>query len=293
MRVGKRIVEIVIMLFCTAAINALALTPTIKVNTQQVNEGYTLLDQTMKPTKALQTILEKENIKATNYEKLVQQTQQKWLRKPGTERWHLDQTVKPECNKLFESLGLVEACNPRYKHYDYVLVLGAVTKTMQLRLNYLIDQYRRGVKFKEVYFLVGERPLATDNKDDFIPNMPTTLKTEADAADYLVKSLKQTKIFKDIPIHVVRSHMNGMVRPNTADTVRDFLLTKPHQDSKILAVSNQPYIGYQNAAVKIVLGANYELETVGPGIQNEQPYALYLDTLARWIYQLDRLRKIV
>ena len=73
-------------------------------------------------------------------------------------------------------------------------------------------------------------------------------------------------------------------RANTEDTLRHWLTTDPIPGT-CLAVSSQPFVGYQHSVARTVLPVNFEIETVGDISAEDEPLAVYLDTVARWLYQ--------
>ena len=80
--------------------------------------------------------------------------------------------------------------------------------------------------------------------------------------------------------------VNGILkRPTTPDTVLDWLKIKPHP-GLCLAISNQPYVLYQDSVLKTVLPPSFTVETIGEKM-DETSYnvSLLLDNLARFLYQ--------
>ena len=81
------------------------------------------------------------------------------------------------------------------------------------------------------------------------------------------------------------------LRPTTEDSIKIWLETKP-AERKILAVSNNPHIGYQESVLKTYLPKDLNLETVGPAASLKLPLAFYLGEMTRWLYQEQiRLKK--
>ena len=96
--------------------------------------------------------------------------------------------------------------------------------------------------------------------------------------------------FRKIPVEFINTPVQatkdgGTRRPNTADTVSAWLATGPMPGS-CLAVSNQPYNLYQDAIIRGSIPTTFTLETVGAGVetQKEESVAVYLDTIARYIF---------
>ena len=72
------------------------------------------------------------------------------------------------------------------------------------------------------------------------------------------------------------------VRAETLDTVKAWLATKP-APGPVLAVSNQPFIGYQHEAVQKALPKQFPVETIGAGLaDSDANIGVLLDDIARW-----------
>jgi len=84
--------------------------------------------------------------------------------------------------------------------------------------------------------------------------------------------------------------------PTLQSTIRDWMATSPAPGS-CLAISTQPFVGYQEAACKFLLSDQYPVEGVGPGTENvypsadldlegqktPYPIAIYLVNFAKWL----------
>src|SRR5690242_14703410 len=93
---------------------------------------------------------------------VIAQTQKQWLRKPGQERWEqseLSQDQRKFVLDWAEAQGLFAPWEPSCKNYDKALILGATTSRMQMRLDYLKKLWIQGLRFQEIVWLTGERPL--------------------------------------------------------------------------------------------------------------------------------------
>lgn len=197
---------------------------------------------------------------------IVEATQAAWLRRPGTERESLVdpphyQEQRAAFLELFDTLGLVEEVAPTKSQYDATLWLGAKRETAQKRLDYL----RQVWDGSPVYLLAGERPL------------------EPDEGEGQWETEMMLHLWGAAPIHVVHALRGSKSRPNTADTYRLWQASSP-PPGLILAISNQPYVLYQQAVGQSELSGDYQLETVGPRAPPDLPIAVYLDTLARLLY---------
>jgi hypothetical protein len=77
----------------------------------------------------------------------------------------------------------------------------------------------------------------------------------------------------------------GAKRATTRDTIREWLSEKPIP-GKCLAISNQPYVEYQQAVTVRLLPEDFSLEAVGPPIDGTPSVAILLDTLGRLLHEI-------
>lgn len=216
---------------------------------------------------------------------LIAETQKQWLRKPGQERWEMAE-LSPELKNFViqsaEKMGLYSRWIPSCTTYDKALILGTTVPLMQKRLNYLKDLWDQGIRFNEIVWLTGERPL-----DSQMDGLSAHYTNEAEAAKWIWKETRLPEEMQMLPTVFIAVPMNGTKRPNTEDSIIAWLNTSP-QPCKALFVSDQPFNGYQFAVVKTNLPDAYTFDLVGPGVDpNCHPAAaaITLDTIARWMYQ--------
>ena len=233
---------------------------------------------------------------------------QKYGRKKNQERWEMD--LREEDKKdllfpIFKRLGMVQEILPQLKDYKTVIVLGGNVGRMRARVHFLEKLWNLGVRFKEILFLVGDRPLSSSFEEEknplnsacsttaFRPNwIPSkeVFKTEAEVVplvwDQIVwdEQLRNTT-FQVLSTPFVRdTETQEMRRPDTADTIQTWISKEYVCSGAYLAISNNPFIPYQDAAIRSVLkGQNLyntiSLETVGPGVSLNLSVASYLDAL--------------
>lgn len=262
--------------------------------------------------------------KPETLEALNEVGQEHFLRKSNAERWEmknkfekiLSQKKKEELRQLFKKLEMVDALYPQKENYDVVLILGATVPRMRQRIKSLEDYWRKGMRAKKIVFLTGDRPLTAPNETkahlidqndstiQFRPGWtaPETLpKTEAEGAQFAWNqvvsdnSLRNTDVeFISTPM-IVNPETGETRRPNTADTVAQ-LLKEVDVKGNLLAISNNPYIAYQDLAVRKELldhGVlnHISLETVGSKSSDAVTVDHYLDSLARILYMLTKIEK--
>ncbi len=261
-------------------------------NTQFINNSKVLLEN-HRPTGALTTLLERHHINSLKLPIIIQKTQKLWLRQPNQERWDLEKTTTKSLQSLFTDLGMTQACLPTQKHYNYAVLMGASVDRMQLRLQFLLEQCQNGLAFDQFVVLTGMRSL-NDQEFDRIPKLGGNIqdiKTEADAIRYLLEWTPLPAAFRQIPWLIVEAPMIQGKRPNTASTALAWLANNPSPGS-VIAISNQPYIGYQSTSLQTVLPKTFTVEVIGRQANENIPDSVYLDNLARWLFQYDRLQSV-
>lgn len=224
---------------------------------------------------------------------LVEGTQKKWLRKPGLERWEMEEIYEnksPEFMPLFVQLGLTEVVTPKNNYYDYALILGATVDTVIKRLDGL------NVEVKQIVLLTGQRSLTPEEKAKLIEHdIKCECLTETDMMVQLFKrsklaNLKSELIVVDTPM---KKNAEGKdVRPTTGDTIRQWIEQYKPAVGSCIAISTQPFVSYQDTVIRTYLPKEFHLETVGNMDSRKQTVALYLDNIARWLYQELEKQKI-
>jgi len=220
---------------------------------------------------------------------ILVETQKQWLRKGKQERWEMAE-LSPD-QRLFvlnwaAKEGLFAPWKPGCQTYDKALILGATTSRMQLRLDYLKELWNEGIRFDEIVWLTGDRPL-----DKRVDGLTDRCANESEAARILWEETDLPEGMRSLPVVFVAVPMknegSSLKRPNTEDTLVAWLKVSP-EPCKALFVSDQPFCGYQFAVVKATLPDSFLFDVVGQGVKlNSHPAAaaISLDSIARWIYQ--------
>lgn len=251
-------------------------------------------------------------------ESIVAATQKSWLRQTK-DRWdHTNQyeSLHDQLSPYFEQLGIIEEIKPTSNAYDYVIVLGTTINPMRKGIAMALSYFEAGIAYKKLLILSGERPLDPlimvgdhpldteyESKEAFFdrsnPNLPIRAnwqepavlpKTESELAHMLFEQAQLPQGFKEaIKVEFIDTPMQknsdgSLRRPNTADTIHEWLITKPKEGST-LAISHQPYAIYQHAVLKTLLPESFTVETVADGVKGPLHIGNCLDTLARWLYQ--------
>lgn len=279
-----------------------------------------LFDENHQPRVKLLKLLELAGMDPLNQsEKAVLQINgwaQKNLLRQG-ERWE-EQTgkfeaLKPKIKPLLSELGFIEASSPHFDKYQGALVHGATLSKVRLRLHYLVEQWKQGVRFPHVYFLSGARPLdpqqesadlLMQDKDSPLIirrgwTMPEQLpKTECEMMQFVWDQSEIPETMRrEVQTHFINAPMKKdpksekLLRPNTDDTVVYWLKENP-SPGRYLAVTNAPYTNRQDLVVRALAPKNYGLETIGPGVNEQETVAILLDELARCIFQIKQLSEI-
>jgi hypothetical protein len=229
---------------------------------------------------------------------LVEITQKHWLRGEGLERWDVEDNDKQLAERdtimrMFQSLGLIDDIKPKYRDYDYVLMMGALESRVETRLDYAHFLYAQAeYNFDHLVMLSGARPLMAD-KEPSIKHLSPEKQTEHGMMMYLLDRMKDKNpddSFFSKPIQEIDTPMQVDVtgksrRPNTKDTIDSWLATKP-KPGRALVISNQPYCSYQHSVARVLLPPEFDVETIGHHSNGQDPVKVYLDSLARLFYTM-------
>ncbi len=236
---------------------------------------------------------------------VVSATQKHWIRAAGKERWEIENKfadMQQQLNPLLHQAGILDTTHPTQQEYDCVILLGAVLNRVRTRLAYVADLWKKGIRFKKLILLAGERALDSarePEKEFFTPftnlitiregwKAPASLPTnEKDMMLFVYDQTKLPEGLRDIPMEVVyASRQPGERRATTADIAKEWA-SRNQKPGSILAISNQPYVSYQGATLQNALHSDtgWSLETVGHAANEQDSVAVILDALARTIYQ--------
>jgi hypothetical protein len=274
--------------------------------------GYSriLFDENLQPRLKLLQLLEvlgMEKECATTAVKINEWAQKSLLR--NGERFHeQSKTFEPLRDKikpLLSDLGFIEGSSAHFKEYQGALLLGALLGAVRTRLHFLIEQWKSGVRFSDLYFLGGQRPLVKDveNVDTFRttdgplqlrqdwaePSVWPTTESEMmqlvyEQADMPQEMRKQVKVHHIVSPLKTNPVTGELARPNTDDTVRSWLAATP-PPGRYLTVSNAPYIARQDVVIRTIATDDYRFDAIGKRAREDQQMAIILDELARLIFQ--------
>jgi hypothetical protein len=259
-----------------------------------------ILDTEHKPTLLLQNILGLVDIHhdgtLSNIVAITQKQQPiGFMRPSGKERWEISDIHEDKRSALldlFRQMGVLHTLMPTKTQYDYAVVHGATLGRTRDRMLFLIELYQQGTRFDHVVVLSGKRILTDEEKK----KLNNTVENEYEMVQVVWNQLSKPQGLDKLPILFVDSPMhekNGvMMRPTTADTIGTWLKLNPKPGS-IIAISNQPFCGYQDSVIRSYLPNTFQIETVGPAAQEDEvKISVLLDNLARWLYQ-EQIRRTI
>lgn len=243
----------------------------------------------------LQILNLKHNFTASSINEIMQEN---FLRNNTTERYQLNDNeystiIRASLLTCFERLGMITEILPKGNKYKHILILGA-NRTLKNRIDFFIRLLSLGYQFERIFFLTGKREVSINEKNNMLTayniTLPTTIHTEDEEAKFLCDTVYLSNLIDNITFVIspkAQEHATGKLkRPTTYDSVMSWLQMNP-EIGTCLAISNNPYIHYQQTVLKNIFNhekINMSIETVGAG-SKENNIALYLDTLARQFYE--------
>lgn len=268
------------MLLIFAAFLALVLVPSCA---QPLHEND-------KPSKALLAICESTGLKhdgtLAGINKAAQNPETGWLRKPGQERWMMEAQWEEKRSEILPNLdacGLVQAKQPQEKAYTYLFESGALQSRMKKRIDFAAELIQNStIKIDDRCVLfTGSRPTDPTREDNKFA------KTEAEAMEAIYQ---QSPLYNTLPYELINAPMKqdakgNAVRPTTEDPIQLWLATNPAHGSALI-ISDQPFLTRQALVYETLLPAGFKLDSAGEAASFDLPIAVYLDELARTIYQI-------
>lgn len=201
------------------------------------------------------------------------------------ERWEIQkdnyEPLRSQIQPILEKMGFYAEAHPQNRVYTAAIVHGGMSSRMSKRLDYLIEQWKRGVRFDRIYFLTSERPLQQWEKC-----------AEASKEWELQRLLWEQKMpaeMQHIPVVYIHPPMQFIkgtsLRPTTDHAIKAWLATEP-LCGDYLAISNAPIRLRQDLVIQQLLPIGFTCETAGPASPTNESLALVLDELARYLYLL-------
>ena len=198
---------------------------------------------------------------------------QSFQRKSGQERWTLEDN--PNWNKALiledlKKLGFVDTVWPRKKYYHTAVLLGSLGSSMQMRIEFLIEVWKKDIRFKRIVFLTGDRKL---NQNE------GALKNETALFQKLWAETQMPAELRSLPTLWIDAPQIQKKRPNTTSTIQEWLRYEKVENDDILAFSNQPFVHYQECTLKNNLPRLTQVEAVGPKAPSGTSISVYVDAL--------------
>ncbi len=219
----------------------------------------------------------------------VTNTQWKFSNRFGRERWEVSEQPwmtdnREKIIKDLDILGFLDEVNPSAENYDAVCVLGASAPRMAMRLQFVTELLQKNwVKTSTIVLLSGERYVnnVVDGSSEELQAIAAYFGlddwhklTEAKVFDYLYEKSPLKNMGLNI---VIIDTPKGMLpRPTTKTTIAEFKkwLRENPNVTKLLFVSNQPYLLYQEKIIQNELYldekgfSGIKIEMVGPGVSD-------------------------
>lgn len=242
-------------------------------------------------------LLELTNCKKdiTTLDELVSETQHKFFITNKKDNIRNYEIFVDKIRDKAKKLGYIDQIKPTHKQYDAVLVLGCKYPCAKQRMETLKKVIDSGVVVKDIFLLGSDRPLDSGEKEhikiSFDDKNETTLlrqlfnnKKIITKKNYLTTNL--CEVFS-------RCEITGK-RCITDDTIIELLKeykVKFDKYKRILVISSQPYVKYQNKVVKYFLrnnSLNIEVETIGTKANNLSADVI-LNSIAKDLYMTKKL----
>jgi hypothetical protein len=269
-----------------------------------------LITPDKKPTPGLLALLSICNIQhdgslATIITATQKEQPEGFLRPKDKERWQVTSYLTAKEDKIRAqclTLSMIKEIKPLDYNYEYLLLFGGTLEGVRTRVAFLSKLWHRGVRFKKIIVLTGQRlldpviesPQELTNAHNLIlsikpnwqlKNSPTT---ETDMIRMVFEQSIVPAAWQSMPIEFIDTPMQKrdgwFVRPNTTDTIQHWLTTHPIPGS-LLAISEQPSIGYQDALLQRFLPASFTIETVGSAASKSRTKPeILIGTVGWWLY---------
>lgn len=277
-----------------------------------VNCHAFVLDEYKRPTPLFLKLCKLLDIKDDASVKEINDFMQKtFYRESGQARENLPETSyeskKEQFFPIFKEMGLIDQILPKNKNYDYIIVHGGSIRTIRERLGFLLKILDLGITTKQIIIFSGERFLdpeneskeiicKTEDENNFFKTRigwkcPEKLPfTEKEGTEMVIDQLISDEDLK-AKINIINTSsnisQNGKVyRSPTRTTIDEWFINYKPQKGNILAISNNPYIPYQDIVMRQIL-SKYDwfkqggtLETVGPHSLNTVSLAQHLNNIS-------------
>ncbi len=195
------------------------------------------------------------------------------------------QPQEEELQTLLHDSGTEGKPRTTRTHYDHALVLGATEPVADARILKIKQLWDQGVRFSAITLLGSARPLIPEREPSAAALAASGKATESAMLERRYKELSQDwpEELKRVPVKLLDTQRADGKNANTRDTIKAWKDHNPKPQT-VLAVSNAPYVAYQEAAIRSQLGDEYTVEMADASTGRSHTAAgLILDTLAKQI----------
>ena len=257
-----------------------------------------LFDLHNRPTSVFTLFLRDVQIPGDDLSTIDDALQQRFFQKgpdgQPLERWELKEVEVASTDRIkqhLSSCGFFNETKPSGKKYTYAAWPGALVTRATVRLFDLVDTWINGVRWEKTIVFGGKRSLQADKESYEMCCKALTVSPEDGTAHSLWQTINpQTEldmmrwlwanfgypargkdqdifsanrvIFVDAPMKPSLKEGGPLVRPNTEDTINDWLRSNPTPGSMLVS-SGAPYGMAQDEAFWSLLPQGHTIETFG------------------------------
>ncbi len=245
-----------------------------------------VIDESGAPHPALLELCELVEVpQEKNLDRLAEACVKAW-RQTG-ERWSFENRLEERRNEILPLIDRLEMLRPihaKQKRYQYGVILGGLASSVKLRIDFLKEEFNKGVRFDALVFLTGERTLHPEKEREYL----TVARTETELMLKIWEQEELPQELRDLRLIVIDAPPAiGRSRPTTESTIIEWQKTSPNPGS-CLFFSSQPYVNYQHAVVKALVPPSFSIETVGCGGGKTFPISILLNTVTQELEWLNK-----
>lgn len=202
-------------------------------------------------------------------------------------------------------LGMLAKVSPELREYHDAIIVGGGIADARKRIRYLSDLTLGGLRYTNIVFMVGERPLPDSechcpeevfNRDNrYLPfrsewKSPARLPyNELGRMQTIWEQADLPEVMRKTPIQWCCAPMNiseeSAYFPEAKDLVSEWLYSDANPGISCLVVSNQPYIKYHESVFETLLPQSIKVDVVGPKADFSLGIEEYLRVVALWLDQ--------
>lgn len=234
---------------------------------------------------------------------ILDATQQSWSQK-GVHQGRIEERLahlRENATSLFEQLGFTGEQLASKHGYRYALVGGAFQLAIKKRMALLLREWRRGVRFKQIVLLGGERPRAPDKESleqlnaevDGLVRLPDCSITiePANELEIMVAIFWAFQFPEEwYPGHATvcapRVPDRPKPDPTGEETILHWLSTYQPEPGPILLVYSQPGLPHmQRLARRVLEPLGFQVDVIGYAPTGVINVTQILDSVAKAIYE--------